>query len=169
MVIHPSFGKMICYSAILLLSLFFEPNWGQSFEGLASLISNLVSLDNSDLVFISDFQTSQQVSNFQLSNATVFENQQKCLILVIMLPQKIVHIWSKFLTFWNIEKWDFLSNLQTTAIAWKVDQPFLQFTFWQVYFSFLISNVYSSVNLKMSTITLSSSVIHVCLLSAKQR
>ena len=65
MVLHPSFGKMICYSAILLLSLFFEPNLGQdttsSFEGLASLISNLVSLDNSDLVFISDFQTSQQV------------------------------------------------------------------------------------------------------------
>ena len=84
MVIHPSFGKMICYSAILLLSLFFEPNWGQSFEGLASLISNLVSLDNSDLVFISDFQTSQQVSNFQLSNATVFENQQKCLILKLI-------------------------------------------------------------------------------------
>ena len=66
MVLHPSFGKMICYSAILLLSLFFEPNLGQddttsSFEGLASLISNLVSLDNSDLVLISDFQTSQQV------------------------------------------------------------------------------------------------------------
>ena len=66
MVTHPSFGKMICYSAILLLSLFFEPNLGQdetasTFEGLASLISNIVSLDNSDLVFISDFHNSQQV------------------------------------------------------------------------------------------------------------
>ena len=80
MVIHPSFGKMICYSAILLLSLFVEPNLGQSFEGLASLISNLVSLDNSDLVFISDFQTPQQV--FLTLCYTVFENHQKCLILV---------------------------------------------------------------------------------------
>ena len=92
MVIHPSFGKMICCSAILLLSLFvepnlgqsfegiFEPSLGQSFEGLASLISNLVSLDNSDLVFISDFQTPQQV--FLTLCYTVFENHQKCLILV---------------------------------------------------------------------------------------
>ena len=64
MVLRPSFGKMICYSAMLLLSLFFEPNLGQTastFEGLGSLMSNIASLDNSDLVFISDFHTSQQV------------------------------------------------------------------------------------------------------------
>ena len=33
-----------------------------SFEGLATLIANLVSVDNSDLVFISDFKNPQQVN-----------------------------------------------------------------------------------------------------------
>ena len=70
MVIHLSFGKMICYSAILFFLSLLKPTWGQesffnpepSFAGLADLLSNLVSVDNSDLVFISDFQTYQQVT-----------------------------------------------------------------------------------------------------------